>query len=54
MVMRASDVNWVIQKAADEGSQSPFMARILIGVLRCVTPRCIRFSALDYVMESIG
>lgn len=34
MVVRTPDVNWVIQKAADEGSQSPFMARILIGVLR--------------------
>jgi len=34
MVVRAPDVDWVIQKAADEGSQSPFMARLLIGILR--------------------
>jgi hypothetical protein len=34
MVVRVPDVDWVIQKAADEGSQSPFMARILIGILR--------------------
>ncbi|HWS72771.1 MAG TPA: hypothetical protein VN605_11680, partial [Thermoanaerobaculia bacterium] len=34
LVVRTPEVDWVIQKAADEGSQSPFMARILIGVLR--------------------
>lgn len=33
LVVRVPEVDWVIQKAADEGSQSPFMARILIGVL---------------------
>lgn len=34
MVVRTPAASWVIQKAADEGSQSPFMARILIGILR--------------------
>lgn len=34
LVVSAPEVDWVIQKAADEGSQSPFMARILIGVFR--------------------
>jgi hypothetical protein len=34
LVVRAPELDWVIQKAADEGSQSPFMARILIGVFR--------------------
>jgi hypothetical protein len=33
-LVREPEVNWVIQKAADEGSKSPFMARILIGMLR--------------------
>jgi hypothetical protein len=34
LVVREPEVNWVIQKAADEGSESPFMARMMIGVFR--------------------
>lgn len=34
MVVRPDQTNWVVKKVADEGSQSPFMARLLIGLLR--------------------
>lgn len=40
MVVRPEDANWVVKKFADEGSSSPFMARLLIGILR------LRFSML--------
>ncbi len=33
MIVRPDQTNWVVQKVGDEGSQSPFMARLLIGVL---------------------
>lgn len=32
--MRPEEANWVVQKIADEGSQSPFMARLMMGTLR--------------------
>lgn len=50
LVVREPEMNWVIQKAADEGSESPFMARILIGVLRlrdAVYPRAGDRSTFD-------
>ena len=34
MVVRPVQPNWTIQKIADEGSSSPLMARLMIGVLR--------------------
>lgn len=34
MVVRPDDTNWVIKKFADEGSSSPFMARLLLGIFR--------------------
>lgn len=34
MVVRHDQTKWVIQKFADEGSRSPFMARLLIGIMR--------------------
>jgi hypothetical protein len=34
MVVRSVQPDWTIQKVADEGSSSPFMARLMIGVLR--------------------
>lgn len=33
MVVRRSEPKWVIQKFADEGSRSPFMARVLMGTM---------------------
>lgn len=33
MVVRLQETNWVVKKFADEGSQSPFMARLFIGVM---------------------
>jgi hypothetical protein len=33
-VVRSVQPDWTIQKVADEGSSSPFMARLMIGVLR--------------------
>jgi hypothetical protein len=34
MVVRPIQPNWTVQKVADEGSSSPFMARLMIGMLR--------------------
>ena len=34
MVVRSGEGKWIIQKFADEGSTSPFMARLLMGVMR--------------------
>jgi hypothetical protein len=34
IVVRPDQTNWVVKKVADEGSQSPFMARLLMGLLR--------------------
>jgi len=34
MIVRPDQTNWVVQKLADEGSQSPFMARLFMGILR--------------------
>lgn len=34
MVVRTDQTKWVVQKVADEGTQSPFIARILLGILR--------------------
>ncbi len=34
MRVRPEEANWVVQKIADEGSQSPFMARLMMGILR--------------------
>jgi hypothetical protein len=39
MVVRADQTNWVLKKFADEGSASPFVARLLIGML------CLRDAA---------
>ena len=36
MIVRSDQTNWVVQKLADEGSQSPFMARLFIGMMRLV------------------
>ena len=33
MVVRPVQPNWTIQKVADEGSSSPLMARLMIGML---------------------
>lgn len=34
MVVRRSEPKWIIRKFADEGSSSPFMARLLMGMMR--------------------
>jgi len=34
MVVRPEETNWVVKKIADEGSQSPFIARLMIGLLK--------------------
>jgi hypothetical protein len=34
MVVRRTEPNWIVQKYADEGSTSPFMARLFIGIMR--------------------
>ncbi len=34
VVVRGDQTKWVIQKIADEGSQSPFMARLFMGIMR--------------------
>jgi hypothetical protein len=34
MIVRNDQTKWVVQKFADEGSQSPFMARLLMGIMR--------------------
>ncbi len=34
MVVRRTEPNWIVQKFADEGSASPFMARLYLGILR--------------------
>ena len=34
MVVRSDSTEWVIQKFADEGSSSPFIARLFMGILR--------------------
>jgi hypothetical protein len=33
MVVRPDDRKWVVQKVMDEGTQSPFVARLLVGIL---------------------
>ena len=34
MVVRQDETSWTVKKLADEGSQSPFMARLFMGMLR--------------------
>jgi len=34
MIVRRTEPNWIVQKYADEGSTSPFMARLYLGILR--------------------
>jgi hypothetical protein len=34
MLVRRAEPNWIVQKFADEGSTSPFMARLYLGILR--------------------
>jgi hypothetical protein len=34
MRVKAAEADWVVKKVADEGSQSPFVARLMIGILR--------------------
>ena len=34
IVVRPEEANWIVQKVADEGSQSPFMARLMMGTVR--------------------
>lgn len=34
MIVRPVEPSWVVKKVADEGSQSPFIARLMIGVLK--------------------
>lgn len=34
MVVRAEQIEWVVQKVADEGTRSPLIARLLFGLLR--------------------
>jgi hypothetical protein len=34
MVVRPEESSWTVKKIADEGSQSPFMARLLIGIFK--------------------
>src|SRR5207248_6922531 len=34
MVVRPDETSWTVKKLADEGSQSPFMARLFMGMLR--------------------
>jgi hypothetical protein len=37
MVVRRTEPKWIVQKFADEGSTSPFMARLYLGILRVRT-----------------
>lgn len=34
MRVKAADAGWIVKKVADEGSQSPFVARLMIGIMR--------------------
>ena len=34
MVVRPEETSWVVQRIADEGSQSPYIARLMIGMFR--------------------
>lgn len=34
MVVRSDQTKWVVKKIADEGTRSPFIARILLGIMR--------------------
>ncbi|HEX9898183.1 MAG TPA: hypothetical protein VGC81_03100 [Candidatus Methylomirabilis sp.] len=47
MVVRSDPTKFVFRKFADEGSQSPFMARMLMGILRLRDAACPQPAARD-------
>ena len=60
MVVRADPTKWVVQKFTDDGSSSPFMARLYMGILRLrdvVFPDRANRDAFDkpyhFVMETL-
>jgi hypothetical protein len=59
MVVRPIQPNWTVQKVADEGSASPLMARLMIGMLRLRdnvfdhTNRDPFDTAYDFVLKSL-
>jgi hypothetical protein len=59
VVVRAIQPDWTVQKVADEGSSSPFMARLMIGMLRLrdnvfdPTNRDTFDTAYDFVLKSL-
>jgi DNA replication protein DnaC len=59
MVVRPIQPNWTVQKVADEGSSSPLMARLMIGMLRLRdnvfdhTNRDPFDNAYDFVLKSL-
>jgi len=61
MVVRRTEPNWIVQKFADEGSASPFMARLYLGILRIrgiIYPDPAKRDTFDkpyeFVMSSLG
>jgi len=56
MIVRPDRTNWVVKKFADEGSSSPFMARLLMGMLRlrdAVLPDGGQRDAFDKAYQSV-
>lgn len=56
MVVQPDQTNWVVKKFADEGSASPFMARLLMGMLRlrdAALPAGAERDAFDKVYQSL-
>jgi hypothetical protein len=56
MIVRPDRTNWVVKKFADEGSSSPFMARLLMGMLRlrdAALPDGAQRDGFDKAYESV-
>ena len=56
MVVRPDETSWVVKKFADEGSSSPFIARLLIGVLKlrdAALPQGAERKGFDDAYESV-
>jgi hypothetical protein len=56
MVVQPDQTNWVVKKLADEGSTSPFMVRLLMGILRlrdAALPAGADRDAFDRAYESL-
>jgi len=56
VVVRADPTKWIVQKFADEGSSSPFVARLLMGILRlrdAVFPDDLKRGQFDKTYEFV-